>query len=83
MDEWEGGAEAMARKATAREHLKMVADLNKNWLTLLPTLTVDKRPYGGQVVCSTCHLGQAKPVAWAENQNALPDNFRLPLDDFT
>lgn len=81
LDSWDGGTDAMARKARARLHLQMVADLNKNWLSKLPTLTADKRPFGGQVVCSTCHLGQAKPVAWAENQNALPDNFRLPLDD--
>lgn len=81
LDSWDGGTDAMARKATAREHLKMVGDLNKNWLPILQTITVDKRPYGAQVVCSTCHLGEAKPVAWATNLNALPDSFRLPLDD--
>lgn len=81
LDSWDGGTDAMARKVTAREHLKMVGDLNKNWLTLLPTVTADKRPYGGQIVCTTCHLGEAKPVAWAENLQGLPDNFRLPLDN--
>ena len=81
LDSWDGGTDAMARKATAREHLKMVADLNKNWLTLLPTVTTEKQPYGAQITCTTCHLGEAKPVAWAENLQGLPDNFRLPLDN--
>lgn len=81
LDSWDGGTDAMARKATAREHLKMVADLNKNWLTLLPTVTTEKQPYGAQITCATCHLGEAKPVAWSENLQGLPDDFRLPLDN--
>ena len=71
------------RKAKARKHLLMTADINQNWIGQLASLTPDKKPAGAQVICATCHLGQALPVAWPADQNALPDNFRLPLDDLT
>lgn len=79
-DEWDD-ADAMARRVTARAHLNMVSDLNQDWISQLPTLTTEKVPYGAQVTCATCHLGEPLPVAWEDNQNALPDDFRLPLDD--
>lgn len=72
---------AMQNKMTARAHLRMTADLNQNWLAQLSALTDEKQPSGSQMTCATCHLGQARPLAWPENQQALPDDFRLPLDD--
>ena len=71
---------AMQNKITARAHLRMSADLNQNWLTQLADLTAEKHPSGVQISCATCHLGQAQPPAWPENQQGLPDDFRLPLD---
>lgn len=66
------------RKTTARLHLQMVADLNKNWLTQLQTIE-GKQPSGAQVICAACHLGEALPVAWPADLHALPDDYRLPL----
>jgi len=66
------------RKATARTHLQMVADLNQNWITKLAAIP-GKKPSGAQVSCSTCHNGEAIPVAWPAQQHALPDDYRLPL----
>lgn len=75
------GDDAVAtRKNTARLHLQMVADLNQNWLTQLAQIQ-GKKPSGAQVACATCHNGEAKPVAWPEKLHALPDNYRLPLDN--
>jgi photosynthetic reaction center cytochrome c subunit len=76
-DVWEGpGAEeAMANKMLAREYLRMVADLNQNWLTQLPDLVDTKQPYGAQISCATCHYGQAVPQTWPENED-----LRLALD---
>lgn len=71
------------RKIKARNHLTMVADLNQNWISQLASLTTDKIPAGAQVTCATCHLGVALPVTWAADQNALPDDFRLPLADLS
>lgn len=71
------------RKIKARNHLTMTADLNQNWIGQLASLTPDKKPAGAQVICATCHLGQALPVTWPAEQNALPDDYRLPLDDLT
>lgn len=71
---------AMANKNTARIHLQMSADLNQQWLTQLASLTDDKQPSGSQISCATCHNGVAQPAPWPENQTALPDDFRLPLD---
>ncbi len=71
------------RKVKARNHLTMTADLNQNWISQLASLTVDKRPAGAQVTCATCHLGEALPVTWPADQNALPDDFRLPLTDLS
>ena len=67
------------RKATARAHLLMSQDLNQNWLAQLPTLTDLKQPSGAQVTCATCHKGQALFNTWADQPNALPDDYRLPL----
>jgi photosynthetic reaction center cytochrome c subunit len=78
-DEWDDEV-AMQNKMTARVHLTMSADLNQNWLTQLADLTPDKHPSGVQISCATCHLGEAQPQAWPENQQSLPDDFRLPLD---
>lgn len=79
-DEWDD-EEAMARRVKARAHLRMVSDINQDWLVGLPALTTEKVPYGAQVTCATCHLGEPLPVAWDPELNALPDDFRLPLDD--
>jgi photosynthetic reaction center cytochrome c subunit len=73
--------EVTRRRATARQHMLMAADLNQNWLTQLATLTDQKHPSGAQITCATCHFGEAKPQTWSENQDALPDDFRLPLED--
>jgi photosynthetic reaction center cytochrome c subunit len=81
-DEWDDPV-AMQNKVTARQHMLMAADLNQNWLTQLAGLTDQKHPSGAQITCATCHFGVAKPQAWPENQVALPDNFRLPLDDLS
>lgn len=67
------------RKATARAHLLMSQDLNQNWLATLPTVTDLKQPSGVQITCATCHNGQAQFNTWADQPNALPDDFRLPL----
>ena len=69
-----------ARKDNARLHLQMVADLNQNWLTQLAAIE-GKQPSGAQIICATCHLGQPKPVAWPDELHALPDDYRLPLDN--
>ncbi|MBK7894495.1 MAG: photosynthetic reaction center cytochrome c subunit [Anaerolineaceae bacterium] len=69
-----------ARKDNARQHLQMVADLNQNWLTQLADIE-GKQPSGAQIICATCHLAEPLPVAWPENLHALPDEYRLPLDD--
>lgn len=79
-DEWDDEA-AMARRVTARAHLRMVGDINQDWIAGLPGLTTEKVPSGAQVTCATCHYGNPKPVAWDAELNALPDNFRLPLDN--
>lgn len=68
------------RKSTARTHLQMVADLNQNWLTQLAAIE-GKKPSGAQVICATCHNGEPLPVAWPEDIHALPDDYRLPLDN--
>ncbi|MCB8948587.1 MAG: photosynthetic reaction center cytochrome c subunit [Ardenticatenaceae bacterium] len=69
-----------ARKDNARLHLQMVADLNQNWLTQLNDIE-GKQPSGAQIICATCHLAEPLPVAWPENLHALPDDYRLPLDN--
>lgn len=73
-DEW------AARKANAREHLLLVQDLNRNWLTQLAEIE-GKQPSGAQIVCATCHNGEPLPVSWPEDLHGLPDDFRLPLRD--
>lgn len=70
-----------ARKATAREQLTMVAELNQNWLTQLAAVQ-DKQPSGAQIICATCHYGEAIPVAWPADLYGIPDNYRLPLADY-
>ncbi|MBK8987086.1 MAG: photosynthetic reaction center cytochrome c subunit [Chloroflexi bacterium] len=68
------------RKATAVLHLQMVADLNQNWITQLATIA-DKQPSGAQIICATCHNGDPLPVSWPDGLHALPDDFRLPLNN--
>ncbi|MCA9973073.1 MAG: photosynthetic reaction center cytochrome c subunit [Anaerolineales bacterium] len=82
-DTAEAGADDawVERKATAREHLLMTADLNQNWIATLAGLGVDKQPSGAQIICATCHYGEALPVAWSDDQYGVPDDYRLPLDD--
>lgn len=81
-DEWDD-EQAMANKVTARAHLLMSQDLNQNWLTQLASLTDEKQPSGVQITCATCHLGVGKPETWPEEIPALPNDFRLPLDDLS
>ena len=69
-----------ARKDNARLHLQMVADLNQNWLTQLAAVE-GKQPSGAQIICATCHNGEPLPQAWPADLHALPDDYRLPLDD--
>lgn len=45
--------------------------------------SMPKQPSGVQITCATCHMGQGKPVVWADDIMALPDDFRLPLDDLS
>lgn len=73
-----GNPDTAANKDKAREHLQMVADLNKNWLPKLNDIE-GKQPSGSQIICATCHLGEPNPVAWPADLHALPDDFRLPL----
>lgn len=76
-----GDQDVYDRKNIAREHLRMVADLNKNWIATLAQYQ-DKQPSGAQVICATCHLGNPLPVAWAESLYGVPDDYRLPLADY-
>jgi photosynthetic reaction center cytochrome c subunit len=63
-------------KVRAAGMMLMTADLNKNWLTLLPASVGNK-----QVTCATCHNGQAVFQPYPpEIQNTQPNDFRLPLD---
>lgn len=73
-DVWDD-EEAMANKTLSREYLRMVGDLNQNWLTQLPELVDNKQPYGAQISCATCHYGQPVPQAWPEDED-----LRLALD---
>jgi photosynthetic reaction center cytochrome c subunit len=65
-------------KVKAAGMMRMSADLNKNWISLLPA-SVGNR----QVTCATCHNGQ--PAGWsnypAEVTDLVPRDFRLPLDN--
>jgi len=79
-EEW-GDPVAEQNRLTARIHLRMVADLNANWIGELDTLHPDKQPSGSQMTCTTCHYGQPQPQAWSDDLLALPDDFRLPLDE--
>lgn len=64
------------KKVTARAMLLMSADLNQNYVSLLPASVG-----GYQVTCATCHNGQA--AGWAayptEIMNTLPNDWTLPL----
>ncbi|MGJ3239671.1 MAG: photosynthetic reaction center cytochrome c subunit family protein [Anaerolineae bacterium] len=73
--EWENN------KSNATRHLELVQDLNRNWLTQLPGLTDQRQPSGSQIICATCHNGQAQFLTYPEDQRVLPDDFRLPLDE--
>lgn len=75
-----GDEEVATRKDTALLHLEMVADLNQNWITQLAEVET-KQPSGAQIICATCHLGDPLPVSWPDELHALPNDFRLPLDD--
>lgn len=63
-------------KVRAAGMMLMTADLNKNWLTLLPASVGNK-----QVTCATCHNGQN--AGWSnyppEVTDLIPGSFRLPL----
>lgn len=69
----------VANKRLAREHLYMVRDLNQEWIASLASLTSQRQPSGAQVTCATCHNGVPVPQAYPEDQDGVPDNFRLPL----
>jgi len=71
-------AEWPARKANARLHLQMTADLNQNWISALDDVEGKQRS-GAQIICATCHNGQAQPVSWPDELHALPNDYRLPL----
>lgn len=79
-EEWDDPV-GMQNKMTARAHLRMTADLNKEWLASLPDLTPDKQPSGVQISCATCHNGVAQPNPWENLGGTLPADFRLPLDE--
>lgn len=69
-------AEESAKKTTARQMMLMSADLNQNWIKLLPESVGQY-----QVTCATCHNGKPGPVTYPADQSPLPDNFRLPLNN--
>jgi photosynthetic reaction center cytochrome c subunit len=79
-DEWDDPV-AMANKVMARQHLLMVQDLNTQWLPQLVSLSTEKQPSGSQITCATCHNGVPVPLAYPEDQDGVPDDFRLPLVD--
>ncbi|MEM9953260.1 MAG: photosynthetic reaction center cytochrome c subunit family protein [Chloroflexota bacterium] len=68
-------------KDNARIHLEMTQDLNVNWLANLGELTDEKVPSGAQIICATCHNGQAEFDTYPAEQQVLPDDFRLPLGE--
>jgi photosynthetic reaction center cytochrome c subunit len=80
-DEW-GDPVAEQRKMTARRHLVLTQDLNRNWLDpeLLLALAPQKKSSGAVMSCAVCHNGQAQPNPWPADDSVLPDDFRLPLD---
>jgi photosynthetic reaction center cytochrome c subunit len=78
-EEW-GDPVAEEARYNAREHLRMTADLNQNWIATLADLSDQKQPSGAQIICATCHMGQAQFNTWPDEQMALPDDFRL-LED--
>jgi len=73
--------EAEHNRYIARQHLRMSADLNQNWLTMLPDLTDNKHPSGAQITCATCHLGEAQFSTYSEERNTLPADFEIPLGE--
>jgi photosynthetic reaction center cytochrome c subunit len=70
----------VANKQMAREHLYMVRDLNQEWIASLASLTDRRQPSGAQVTCATCHNGVPVPQSYPADQEGVPDDFRLPLD---
>lgn len=68
--------ESNPNKNVARQMMLMSADLNQNWITLLPASVGQY-----QVTCATCHNGRAIPVTYPADQSPLPDDYRLPLDN--
>ncbi len=71
---------AMANKNLSRQHLRMTADLNQNWLPQLAGLTDQRQPSGSQISCATCHNGVAVPEPWPEQGRYIGD-LRLPLGE--
>jgi len=78
--EW-GDPEAEQNRSNAYQHLLMTQELNREWLGELDTLTDFKQPSGAQIICATCHNGQAQPQVWPEEIPSLPNDFRLPLGE--
>lgn len=84
-EEWGDDPETNAaehNRWVARQHLRMSADLNQNWLTMLPGLTDEKVPTGSQITCATCHNGAAQFNTYPEeSRETLPADFVVPLDE--
>lgn len=64
------------QKNVARGMMQMAADLNQNWIKLLPASVGEY-----QVTCATCHNGRPAPIAYPLDQSPLPDDYRLPLEN--
>jgi photosynthetic reaction center cytochrome c subunit len=71
-------------KDRARQMMLMAADLNQNFVAQLPA-TVG----GKEITCATCHNGRPNSFNGVSSpgsnypleQSAIPDDFRLPLED--
>lgn len=62
----------LERKTIAREHMKMTATLNREWIKPLIA-----RVGGRQVTCATCHNGQPVFHTYPDDQSPLPRDYSL------
>jgi len=62
LSEFDFVSDDMPAKAKAREMLRMVAAINRDWLDSLPK----RGTPAVEVQCATCHRGQARPILMAD-----------------
>jgi len=58
LSEFDFASDDLPAKLTAREMLRMVGEINREWLAALPR----RGTPAVEVTCVTCHRGQARPV---------------------